>query len=76
MPKKGEYLNFKNYEKETKSLLIIYADFEIILVPGARSRSKNPEETYTNKHQKHTACSYGHTLVCVDNNYGEFFKIY
>ena len=40
MPKKGEYLNFKNYEKETKSLLIIYADFEIILVPGARSRSK------------------------------------
>ena len=40
MPKKGEYLNFKNYEKETKSLLIICADFEIILVPGARSRSK------------------------------------
>ena len=40
MPQKGECLNFKNYEKETKSQLIIHADFEIILVPGARSRRK------------------------------------
>ena len=33
MSKKGEYAKFKNYEKKLKSLLMIYADFENILVP-------------------------------------------
>ena len=33
MPKKGEYVKFKNYERKIKSPYIIYADFENILVP-------------------------------------------
>ena len=33
MPKKGEYVKFKNYEGKIKSPFIIYADFEGILVP-------------------------------------------
>ena len=32
MPKKGEYIQFKNFEKK-KSPFMIYADFENILVP-------------------------------------------
>ena len=31
MPKKGEYVRFKNYERKIKSQYMIYADFEIIL---------------------------------------------
>lgn len=33
-------------------------DFESILVPG-NNEKQNPDESYTNIYQKHTACSYG-----------------
>ena len=33
MPKKGDYVKFKNYERKIKSSFIVYADFETILVP-------------------------------------------
>ena len=33
MPKKGEYVRFKNYERKIKSPIMIYAHFEIILTP-------------------------------------------
>ena len=33
MPKKGEYVKFKNFERKIISPFIIYADFERILVP-------------------------------------------
>ena len=33
MPKKGECVKFKNYERKIKSLFTIHGDFEIILVP-------------------------------------------
>ena len=32
MPRKGEYVKFKNYERKIKSPFISYADFESILV--------------------------------------------
>ena len=32
MPKKGEYVKFKNFERKIKSPFMIYADFESILV--------------------------------------------
>ena len=32
MPKKSEYVKFKNYERKIKSPIIIYIDFENILV--------------------------------------------
>ena len=37
---------------------------------------QNPEESYTNKCQKHNACSYGYKLVCVDEKFSNLFKIY
>ena len=59
MPKEGEFVTFKYYERKIKSLIIIYADFESILVPG-NNRKQNLEESYTNKYQKYIACSYGY----------------
>ena len=42
MPKKGEYVRFKNYE----SKIMIYVDFESILVPEANGK-QNLDESYT-----------------------------
>ena len=64
MPKKGQYVKFKYYERKIKSPFIIYADFEIILVPE-NNKKQNPEESYTNKDEKHIAC----LLVVMDINY-------
>ena len=33
MPKKCEYVKFKNFERKIKSPFMIYAGFEFILVP-------------------------------------------
>ena len=33
MPKKGEYVKFKNFERKIISPFMIYADFESILIP-------------------------------------------
>ena len=38
--------------------------------------TRNPEESYTNKCQKHIACSYDYKLVCVDDKFREPFTIY
>ena len=37
---------------------------------------QNPERSYTNKYQKHIACSYGYKLVCVDDKFSNPFKTY
>ena len=74
MPKKGEFVKFKNYERKIKSLFIIYADFESILVTE-NNEKQNPKESYTNKYQKHIACSYGYKLVFV-NKFSKPFKTY
>ena len=44
MPKKGEYVKFKNYERKIKSSFIIYADFESIPMPGDNGK-QNPNES-------------------------------
>ena len=49
MPKKSEYVRFKNYERKIKSPFIIYAGFESILVIE-NNRKLNPEESYTQKY--------------------------
>ena len=48
LPKKCEYVKFKNYEKKIKWPFIIYANFESILV-SENNGTQNPEESYTNK---------------------------
>ena len=37
---------------------------------------QNLKESYTNKYQKHIACSYGYKLVCVDDEISSPFKTY
>ena len=49
---------------------MIYADFENILLPEDNGK-QNPNESYTNKCQKHVACSYGYKLVCVDDRFSK-----
>ena len=49
--------------KRKKSQLMIYADFESILMPEDNEK-QIPYESYTNKCQKHVACSYYYKLVC------------
>ena len=73
MPKKADYVKYKNYERKIKSPFIIYADFESFLVPEDNGK-QNLEEFYTNKCQKHTSCSYGYKLVCVDDKFSKPFK--
>ena len=54
---------------------MIYVDFESILVPEDNKKQISVE-SYTNKYQKHIACSYGYKLVCVDDKFGKPFKNY
>ena len=68
MPKNEKYDKFKNYERKIKSPFLIYPDFESTLVLEDNGK-KNPKESYTNKHQKNVACSYGYKLVCVDDKF-------
>ena len=37
---------------------------------------QNPEKSYTNKYQKHIACSYGYRLVHVDDKFNKPFRAY
>ena len=67
-------LNSKTMKK-IKSPVMIYADFESILVPENNGK-QNPEMSYTNEYEKHVACSYGSKLVCVDDKFSKPFKTY
>ena len=51
------------------------ADFESILLSEDNGK-QNPEESYTNKYQKHIASSYDYTLVRVDDKFSKPFKTY
>ena len=73
--KKGEYVKLKNDERKINSPFIIYADFENTLVPKNNGK-QNPDETYTNKYQKHVVCSYGYKLVCADDKFSNLCKLY
>ena len=75
VPKEGEYVQFRNFERKIKSPVMIYVDFESILVPEDNGK-QNPNESYTNKYQKHVTCSYGYKLVCVDHKFSKPFKSY
>ena len=54
---------------------MIYADFETILVHEG-NRKQNPNESYTNKYQKHVAYNYGQKLICIDDKFSKSFKSY
>ena len=73
LPKTGEYIKLRNYERKIRLPFITYADFESTLVPQ-NNEKKNPKESYTNKYQKHISSSYGYELVCVDDKFSKPFK--
>ena len=75
MPKKGEYVKFKNFGRKLKPPIMIYVDFASIPVPEDKGK-QNPNESYTNKYQKHVAYSYGYKLVWVDDKFSKAFKSY
>ena len=75
MSKRDKYVKFINYGRKIKPPFIIYADFESILVPEDNGK-QSPEEFYTNKYQKHIACSYGYKLVWGDDKCMKPFKTY
>ena len=75
MPKKGEYIQFKNFGRKIESPFMIYANFESIIVSEDNVK-QNSNESFTNKYQKNVACSYGYRLVCVDDKFSKSFKLY
>ena len=82
MPAKGEYIKFcymlkyvKSYERKMQSPYMIYADFESIF-SAENNEKQNPKRFYTNKYQKHIACSYVYKLECVDDKFSKPFKTY
>ena len=72
MPKNGgKYIKFKNLEGKIKSPFKIFAEF----VPEHNGK-QNPNESQTNKYQKHVGCSYGYKLVYVNYKFSKPFKSY
>ena len=62
----------KTLNSKVMKVTVSFADFEIILVTQDNGKP-NPEETYTNKYQKHIACSYGYKLYVYDE-FSRLFK--
>ena len=52
---------------------MIYEDSESILVPEDNGK-QNRVKSYTNKYQKHVACSYRYKLVYVSDKFSTLFK--
>ena len=51
MPEKDRHVKFRKIKKRIKSLFIIYADFESILILE-HNKKQNPSKSYANKYQK------------------------
>ena len=67
---------FKNYHKVLPVPFSIYADFECITekISGCQPSDR---KSYTEKYQKHTACSFGYKVVChYDEKYSGDVVIY
>ena len=75
MPRRIECVKFKNFDRKIKLSFMIYTDFESILVLEDNGK-QNPNEPYTNRYQKHVACSYGYKLVCVHDKFSNLSKSY
>ena len=54
---------------------MVYVDFQSTLVAEDDGK-KNSNKSYTNKYQKHVACSYCYELVCADDKFSQPFKSY
>ena len=67
---------FKNYHNSLPVPFGIYADFECI-TEKISSCQPSDRKSYTEKYQKHTACSFGYKVVChYDEKYSGDVVIY
>ena len=57
MPPQGTYLRFKNFRFSERAPFAIYADFESLIKPMDNC-DPDPNESYTNKYQKHEPISF------------------
>jgi len=89
MPKEGEnILSFQNFKKQMKMPFIIYADFEAIIRKILDCERERMQTSYTEKAERHEACSYSYLVVRSDgkvvgsNTYrgknvvGEFLSVF
>ncbi len=71
MPKDGTKISFNDEKKMIKHPFVIYVDFESIL-EKIETVLPNPEESYTNKYQKHTPCGFCYYIKSsVGNEYNK-----
>ena len=68
LPKEGETIEFKNYNRSVRVPFVIYADFEAI-TEKIDSCSPNPEESYTEQYQKHTPSGFCYFVKCSYDDY-------
>ena len=67
---------FHNHQKQLPVPFVIYADFESITekISGCQPSDR---KSYTEKYQRHTACSFGYKVVChYDKKYSKDVVIY
>ena len=79
MPAEGETTKFRSFRKTVKIPFVIYADLETLLEKLTDTTSSQTENSilFTEKLQKHIACSYGYKVVCCyDKSMSKPFKMY
>ena len=69
---KSDYIKLKNYERKIKSPIMIYSDFESILVQEDNGKQKNLTQTS----MENVVSSYGYKLLYVDEKFNKRFKSY
>ena len=76
MPKEGDEVHFRNFQKQQAAPFVIYADFEALL-EKVDSCQPSDKKSYTEAYQKHTDCGYGYKVVCCyDDEYSKPVQIY
>ena len=71
VPKTGETITFKNFNKSMSVPFEIHADFEAI-TEKIDSATPNPEKSYTEKYQKQTPSGFCYHVKCEgEENYAE-----
>ena len=71
VPKPGETITFKNFNKSMRVPFVIYADFEAI-TEKIDSATPNPEKSYTEKYEKYTPSGFCYYVKCEgEENYAE-----
>ena len=68
MPKEGEHISFKNFDKMDKVPFAIYADFESFTIPvDLPEVPPSPDSSYTQKYQKHVPSGFCYYIVFKDD---------